>query len=395
MARIVVGLSGGVDSSVAALLLKEKGHEVIGLFMKNWHDGTGTLDNECPWVEDSNDALEVAETLGIPYQAIDLSETYRQRIVEQMFAEYRRGRTPNPDILCNREIKFGPFLEAALQLGAEGIATGHYCRRSTDRRGVHHLLAGVDPKKDQSYFLSRITQEQLGYADFPLGELQKEEVREIARKKGLPTAEKKDSQGLCFIGKISLPDFLGQRLESKKGTIHEVSKEDPVLSPVVEEGPDQAMLEDPSLLTRSYPFGEAETTVVGKHNGAHFFTVGQRKGIGVGGKQEPLFVLERDVEKNILYVGQGTDHPGLYRPGLFLPEESLHWVRPDLELPVGERARYQMRIRHQQPLQDVNLHRSQEGMHVLFDKRQRGIASGQFAAWYDGDELIGSGVIDQ
>ncbi len=393
MARIVVGLSGGVDSSVAALLLKEQGHEVIGLFMKNWHDGSVTLNGDCPWVEDSNDALEVAETLGIPYQAIDLSEAYRERIVERMFAEYRRGRTPNPDILCNREIKFDPFLKAALRLNADAVATGHYCRKAVDRSGHHRLLQGVDPEKDQSYFLCQVTQEQLRQIRFPIGEHHKEEVREIARKKGIPTAEKKDSQGLCFIGKISLPDFLSQRLEAKEGEIREVPSDDPLLMEPLPAG-QGGEAPSPESVTAPYAFEKTNSERIGHHQGAHFFTVGQRKGIGVGGKAEPLFVLERDVEANILYVGQGARHPGLYRQGLFIPNEALHWVRPDQELAIGDSERYDLRIRHRQPLQKAQLVRTEAGMHVLFDQRQRGIAAGQFAAWYQDGELIGSGVID-
>lgn len=376
---------------MAALRLKEEGHEVIGLFMKNWHDGSVTLNNECPWVEDSNDALEVAEVLGIPFQTIDLSQEYHERIVDRMFAEYEKGRTPNPDVLCNREIKFDLFLKAALQLKADAVATGHYCRKERDEDGNYRLLEGVDPNKDQSYFLCQVTQEQLHYARFPLGGLSKEEVRNIAREKGLPTAEKKDSQGLCFIGKISLPDFLSQRLTPKKGEIREVSQEDPVLKEPVLAGEEGNA--DPATLSAPFAFDQADTRVVGEHRGAHFFTVGQRKGIGVGGKDEPLFVLERDVEKNILYVGEGTDHPGLYRPGLFVPSEDLHWVRPDQELAIGENARYDLRIRHRQPLQKATLHRKEEGIHVIFDERQRGIAAGQFAAWYRNGELLGSGVI--
>lgn len=392
MARIVVGLSGGVDSSVAALRLKEEGHEVIGMFMKNWHDGSVTLNNECPWVEDSNDALELAETLGVPFQTIDLSAEYHERIVEGMFAEYERGRTPNPDVLCNREIKFDLFLKAALRLKADAVATGHYCRKEVDADGYYRLLEGADPNKDQSYFLCQVTQEQLHYARFPLGELNKDEVRDIARENGLPTAEKKDSQGLCFIGKISLPEFLSQRLTPQKGEILEVPRTDPVLKEPVPEGaaPKTLPVEE---LTSPYEFGSALTEKVGEHQGAHFFTVGQRKGIGVGGKEEPLFVLERDVERNILYVGEGTDHPGLFRSGLFIPDADLHWVRPDQELSAGEHARYQMRIRHRQPLQTATLYRKEDGIHVLFDERQRGIAAGQFAAWYREGELIGSGVI--
>lgn len=387
--RVVVGLSGGVDSSVAAYLLKEQGYEVIGMFMKNWHDDTVTISNECPWLDDSNDAMIVAQQLGIPFQTIDLSSEYKDRIVDYMFAEYKAGRTPNPDVLCNREIKFDVFLDAALKLGADFVATGHYCRKAVlkkEGKQVFQLLAGKDPNKDQSYFLCQLNQPQLSKALFPIGELLKTEVRAIAKKAGLDTAEKKDSQGLCFIGKVHLPDFLQQRLEPKKGKVIEV----PLDSAVFSNG-----FIDKDLVDISAPYqltpelGE----VVGEHNGAHFYTIGQRRGLNIGGYEKPLFVIGTDTKKNIIYTGSGEDHPGLYRSGLFIPKEDEHWVRPDLVIPIGETRNYLARIRYRQPLEKCTLHKKEEGLYIIFDRPQRGVTSGQFAAWYEGEELIGSGVI--
>lgn len=387
--RVVVGLSGGVDSSVAAYLLKEQGYEVIGMFMKNWHDDSVTISNECPWLDDSNDAMIVAQQLGIPFQTIDLSSEYKDRIVDYMFAEYKAGRTPNPDVLCNREIKFDVFLDAALKLGADFVATGHYCRKGVlekEGKQVFQLLAGKDPNKDQSYFLCQLNQPQLSKALFPIGELLKPEVRAIAKKVGLDTAEKKDSQGLCFIGKVHLPDFLQQRLEPKKGKVIEV----PLDSAVFSNG-----LLDKDLVDVSAPYqltpelGE----VVGEHNGAHFYTIGQRRGLNIGGYEKPLFVIGTDTEKNIIYTGSGEDHPGLYRSGLFIPKEDEHWVRPDLGTPIEGTRNYLARIRYRQPLEKCTLHKKEEGLYIIFDRPQRGVTPGQFAAWYEGDELIGSGVI--
>ena len=387
--RVVVGLSGGVDSSVAAYLLKEQGYEVIGMFMKNWHDDSVTISNECPWLDDSNDAMIVAQQLGIPFQTIDLSSEYKDRIVDYMFAEYKAGRTPNPDVLCNREIKFDVFLDAALKLGADFVATGHYCRKGVlekEGKQVFQLLAGKDPNKDQSYFLCQLNQPQLSKALFPIGELLKPEVRAIAKKVGLDTAEKKDSQGLCFIGKVHLPDFLQQRLEPKKGKVIEV----PLDSAVFSNG-----LLDKDLVDVSAPYqltpelGE----VVGEHNGAHFYTIGQRRGLNIGGYEKPLFVIGTDTEKNIIYTGSGDDHPGLYRKGLFIPNEDEHWIRTDLKLYIGESKNYMARIRYRQPLEKCTLHKKEEGLYIIFDRPQRGVTPGQFAAWYEGDELIGSGVI--
>lgn len=390
MKRVVVGLSGGVDSSVAAYLLKEQGYEVIGMFMKNWHDDSVTISNECPWLDDSNDAMIVAQHLGIPFQAIDLSADYKARIVDYMFAEYQRGRTPNPDVLCNREIKFDIFLNAALKLGADFVATGHYARKAEiqkDGKTVYQLLGGKDPNKDQSYFLCQLTQEQLSRSLFPVGELLKPAVRDIAREIGLVTADKKDSQGLCFVGKVHLPDFLQQRLESKKGKVIEV----PFDSPVFKNGADRHDLQG---ITLPYTLEPSLGKVVGEHNGAHYYTIGQRKGLNLGGYAKPLFVIGTDTGNNIIYTGMGEDHPGLYRKGLFIPREDEHWIRPDLKLAVGESKDYMARIRYRQKLEPCTLHKKEEGLYIIFDKPIKSITPGQFAAWYEGDELIGSGVIN-
>lgn len=395
MKKVVVGLSGGVDSSVSAYLLKEQGYEVIGLFMKNWHDDSVTISDECPWLEDSNDALIVAEKLGIPFQTVDLSEVYKERIVDYMFNEYEKGRTPNPDVLCNREIKFDVFLKIALQLGADFVATGHYCQKGTvvDKEGneTYQLLAGVDKNKDQSYFLCQLSQEQLSKTLFPVGELNKSEVREIATANGLITADKKDSQGLCFIGKVRLPDFLQQKLQPKKGVIVEVPStalhfEDstPIFT---------SKREELAYLSEKKIYAESDGKVVGEHQGAHYFTIGQRKGLDVGGTKEPLFVIETDVEKNIIYTGQGKMHPGLYRQTLFVKEEELHWVRPDLALQPDETMQVEARIRYRQPLQKATLYKIESGLYVDFEEKQSAITEGQFVAWYSGEELIGSGVI--
>lgn len=386
--RVVVGLSGGVDSSVAAYLLKEQGYDVIAMFMKNWHDDSVTISNECPWLDDSNDAMIVAQQLGIPFQTIDLSVEYKQRIVDYMFAEYERGRTPNPDVLCNREIKFDIFLKAALKLGAEFVATGHYARKgetTVNGKTVYRLLSGKDPNKDQSYFLCQLSQEQLAKSLFPVGELLKPEVRDIARKAGITTAEKKDSQGLCFIGKVHLPDFLQQQLKPRKGKVIEV----PASSVLFSEKQQAVELAE---VTEPYALTPQAGEVVGEHNGAHYYTIGQRRGLNLGGFEKPLFVIGTDTRENILYTGMGEDHPGLYRRGLFLGHDD-HWVREDLNLSVGESRRYMARIRYRQPLEGCTLYRREEGIYIVFDRPQRGVTPGQFAAWYDGDELIGSGVI--
>lgn len=389
MAKVVVGLSGGVDSSVAALLLQQQGHEVIGVFMKNWHDTAVTISDECPWEEDSKDALLVAEKLGIPFQTLDLSEEYKTRIVDYMFNEYESGRTPNPDVLCNREIKFDVFLKAALTLGADFVATGHYCRKdvetSADGEVTYKLLSGVDRNKDQSYFLCQVNQYQLSKALFPIGHLEKKVVRELAQTAGLITAEKRDSQGLCFIGKVRLPEFLQQRLQSKRGTVIEIPASSEVYAANLNTEPDH--------LAHNRGYQTDMGIAVGQHEGAHFYTVGQRKGLRIGGKAEPLFVLETDVATNTIFVGMGEEHPGLFRKALFMEERDVHWVLPLKEPSIGASADYQCRIRYRQSLQQASLMRKNDGYYLLFEKAQKAIAPGQFAAWYDGDVLVGSGII--
>ena len=393
--RIVVGLSGGVDSSVAAYLLKQQGHEVIGLFMRNWNDASVTLEDECPWVEDSNDALLVAQKLGIPFQVIDMSELYKERIVDYMFSEYEKGRTPNPDILCNREVKFDVFLQTALSLGADKVATGHYARVSSfvDETGkeIYQLLAGKDNNKDQSYFLCQLNQNQLSKALFPIGELTKPKVREIAREIGLVTADKKDSQGLCFIGKVSLPTFLQQQLIPKEGEIVEIfsdykefHKEKPVF---------ETKLDELKYLSKKIKYQKEDGKVIGKHQGAQFFTIGQSKGLGIGGHKESCFIIDRDMENNILFVGEGKNFPGLYRKALKINNDEVHWVREDLRLKNGESMKIKARIRYRQPLEDAVLYQYKDGFFIEFENPQSAIAEGQFAAWYQGEELLGSGVI--
>lgn len=389
MAKVVVGLSGGVDSSVAAWLLKEQGHEVIGLFMRNWHDTTGTLEGDCPWHDDQVFAELVAKRLDIPFRYVDLSEQYKQRVVDYMFSEYEKGRTPNPDVLCNREIKFDVFLAEALKLGADFVATGHYCQKGeevVDGRTVYSLLAGTDKNKDQSYFLCQLSQEQLKYALFPIGHLTKPEVREIAEAQRLATAKRKDSQGICFVGKVDLPLFLQQKLSAKQGNIHEIL-------------PTWAKYEryaaDTSLegMARPYSYTVRDGKKIGTHNGAHFYTIGQRKGLGIGGRKESLFIIGTDVDSNTIYVGEGDSHPGLYRRALHIKSSEIHWIDPVEKLAVGERRRFSVRIRYRQPLQQATMHMKEDGAYIVFDEPQRGIAAGQFAAWYIEERVVGSGVI--
>jgi len=394
MKRVVVGLSGGVDSSVAAYLLQQQGYEVIGLFMKNWHDDSVTISNECPWLEDSNDALLVAEKLGIPFQTVDLSEQYKEKIVDYMFAEYEKGRTPNPDVLCNREIKFDVFMKIALSLGADFVATGHYCRKGeteVDGKIVYQLLSGVDTNKDQSYFLCQLSQEQLEKSLFPIGELTKPEVRAIAAEMELVTADKKDSQGLCFIGKVRLPEFLQQKLQPKDGLIYEINSNQEIYhsdKPIYDSVEEELAFEA-SAIGYKPEMGKQ----VGKHQGAHYFTVGQRKGLNVGGTPEALFVIATDVETNTIYTGQGSSHPGLFKKALFVEKSEVHWIRTDMALKNGETMEVMARIRYRQELQKATLHQFENGMYVAFENPQSAITEGQFVAWYLNDELVGSGVI--
>jgi tRNA-specific 2-thiouridylase len=396
--KVIIGLSGGVDSSVAAWVLKEQGYEVTGLFMKNWHDTTGLLQSDCHWEDDMMFAEMVAKKLKIPFHMVDLSIPYRKRVVDYMFSEYEKGRTPNPDVLCNREIKFDSFAEEARKIGGDYVATGHYCRKETisvNNTLINRLLTGKDVNKDQSYFLCQLSQEQLATALFPVGELLKPEVRKIADRLRLATAHRKDSQGICFVGKVHLPTFLQQKLAAKKGNIVEIT--DTFFFPVLEDGLPDSEVSVEMLYKLAEPFRYEQNSgkIIGTHNGAHFYTIGQRKGLNVGGYAEPLFVISTDVTGNIVYVGEGHSHPGLNRKGLFIRHDEIHWIRNDQELKAGESRDYMVRIRYRQPLQKARLYHREEGMFIIFDILQRGIAPGQFAAWYEGDEVIGSGVIDK
>lgn len=401
--RVLVGLSGGVDSSVAAYLLQQQGYEVIAAFMKNWHDTSVTISDQCPWIEDSTDAMMVAEQLKIPFYTFDFSEVYRKRIVDYMFKNYAAGVTPNPDVLCNREIKFQEFLQAAEKLGADYVATGHYARKSVqdiDGSKVYSLFSGVDENKDQSYFLCQLTQYQLQKALFPLGELRKEEVRRIALEQQFATAEKKDSQGLCFVGKVRLPDFLQQQLKPRRGAIIRID-DDYVLqsasTPDLSVQSEWHLLDDEQLDQLCSParFDASSGQVVGHHNGAYYYTVGQRKGLNVGGTTEPLYVVHTDVKENNVFVGMGQNHPALLRQGVFIPTDEVHWIRQDLRLAQGNHTDYQVRIRYRQPLFSAMLIMRSKGLYILFEQKQKGVAAGQFAAWYRDDECIGSGPISQ
>ena len=423
--KIAVGLSGGVDSSVAALLLKNAGHDVVALFMQNWHDTTGTLHGDCEWEEDKFVAEMVAKKLGIPFHFVDLSNIYRQKVVDYMFAEYEKGRTPNPDVLCNREIKFDAFLKCALELGVDYVATGHYCKKDefVNEKGekVYRILAGDDKNKDQSYFLCQLSQEQLSKALFPIGDIDKPEVRRLAKEAGLPSAEKKDSQGICFVGKVDLPVFLQQKLKPKEGNVIEIfateEERQPYTQAALKAGECVADLQGNVLVASNelgekyvdYSANELATMaapvvykpemgkIIGKHTGAQFYTIGQRRGLNIGGHKESIFIISIDIENNNIYVGEGHSHPGLYRKGLKIENAETHWIREDLKMRVGERRRYLVRIRYRQPLQEATLYMEEDGLYIIFDKPQRGISAGQFAAWYTPgeEEMIGSGVINR
>ena len=395
MKKVIIGLSGGVDSSVSALLLKQQGYEVIGLFMKNWHDETVTISDDCPWLDDSNDAMLIAEKLDIPFQTVDLSEQYHSRIIDYMFNEYENGRTPNPDVLCNREIKFDIFLKIALNLGADYIATGHYCqvnKINKDNKEIYRLIAGADEKKDQSYFLCQLSQKQLSKAIFPIGHLTKSDVRDIAKKNDLITADKKDSQGLCFVGKVKLPDFLKQRLTPKKGKVIKIDSESIKQEIDLNEVKSKEM--ELELLSSPFSFSSDDGEEIGEHHGAYYYTVGQRKGLNIGGFSEPLFVLETDVSKNIIYVGMGESHPALYKKALFVKSNEIHWIREDLKINENETMNVEFRIRYRQPLQSGTIYRFKKGLYILFDKPISSVTAGQFVSWYIDDELIGSGTIN-
>ncbi len=379
--RVVVGLSGGVDSSVAAYVLQQQGYEVLGLFMRNWHDTTGTLHGDCTWEDDKTFAELVAEKLDIEFHYIDLSEQYRKRVVDYMFSEYEKGRTPNPDVLCNREIKFDAFVKEAERLGADFVATGHYCRKSYDPiKDEYHLLAGLDGNKDQSYFLCQLSQSQLKNALFPIGEMIKPDVRKVAEEMRLATAKRKDSQGICFVGKVDLPVFLQQKLAAKKGRA--------ILIPEDWKGYTES-----HDIYKPFYYTHSDGKIIGDHNGAHFYTIGQRKGLKIGGFPEPIFIIQTDIEENIIYLGMGENHPGLMRSGLFAKKEDVHWVVPSHRLGIGEERRFKIRIRYRQPLQDGKAKMKEDGLYVTFDKPQRAATPGQFIALYEDDDLVGSSVI--
>lgn len=387
--KIIVGLSGGVDSSVAAYLLKEQGYDVEAMFMQNWHDITGTLHGECEWEEEKLVAEMVAKKIGIPFHFVDLSDDYRKQVVDYMFSEYAAGRTPNPDVLCNSKIKFDSFLKKVEELGGDFVATGHYCKKETVNIGgkeIYRILAGDDPNKDQSYFLCQLSQQQLSKALFPIGHLAKPQVREIARQAGLPSAEKKDSQGICFVGKVDLPVFLQQYLKQKEGNVVEIFRDD-----------------YPWILEREFKddftpirYTPEDGKVIGKHIGVQYYTIGQRHGLNIGGHQGSIFIIATDISTNTIYVGEGKDHPGLFRKGLGINPEEVHWIREDMKMQPGEERRYLVRIRYRQPLQRATLKMKEDGMYILFDEPQRGITPGQFAAWYSEDgEMLGSGPIKE
>mgnify|MGYP005710540637 FL=1 len=376
-------------------LLRQQGYEVIGLFMKNWHDESVTISDECPWLDDSNDAMLIAEKLEIPFQTVDLSKEYHSRIIDYMFNEYENGRTPNPDVLCNREIKFDIFLEIALNLGADYIATGHYCqvnKINKDDKEIYRLLAGADEKKDQSYFLCQLNQKQLSKAIFPIGHLTKSDVRDFAKKNDLITAAKKDSQGLCFVGKVKLPDFLKQRLTPKKGKVIKIDSES--VKQEIDLNEVKSKEKELELLSAPFSFSPDDGEEIGEHNGAYYYTVGQRKGLNIGGFSEPLFVLETDVSKNIIYVGMGESHPALFKRALFVYSNEIHWIREDLKIDENETMNINCRIRYRQPLQYGTVYRFKKGIYILFEKPISSVTSGQFVSWYIDNELIGSGIIN-
>ncbi|MNO52843.1 tRNA-specific 2-thiouridylase MnmA [compost metagenome] len=355
--RVVVGMSGGVDSSVTALLLKQQGYDVIGIFMKNWDD-TDEFGN-CTAEADSEDVRRVCEQIDIPYYTVNFEKEYYDKVFAYFLEEYKRGRTPNPDVMCNREIKFGEFLNKALSLGADYVATGHYAR-VVEEGGEFKLLRGVDSNKDQTYFLNALNQEQLSKAMFPIGHLPKPEVRKIAAEAGLYTAKKKDSTGVCFIGERNFREFLSHYLPAKSGEMVDIAT------------------------------GE----VKGRHDGLMYYTLGQRQGLGIGGSGtgEPWFVAEKDLEKNILYVVQGDKHHSLYSTAL--TASSVNWIAGNDKLPEGS-FKCTAKFRYRQPDQGVTLTPQADGTIIVeFDKPQKAITPGQAVVFYNGEECLGGGTIE-
>ena len=386
--KVVIALSGGVDSSVAAYLLKKQGYSLIGLFMKNWHDENATISDECPWLEDSNDAMLVADKLNIPFKAVDLSKEYKKRIIDYMFKEYSNGRTPNPDILCNKEIKFDVFMKLALSLDADYVATGHYSQIELNNNSEYKLLQGIDKTKDQSYFLCQLNQKQLSKILFPIGHLKKSEVRDIAKKNNLITADKKDSQGLCFVGKIRLPEFLQQKLKKKIGDIIEIPSNSKVFE--FKSQTDHSRLID---LSKKYKFSKSDGKIIGQHNGAYYYTIGQRKGLAVGGYDKPIFVIGIDTKSNEIFVGKGKNHPGLIKKAIQIDIATINWVNDSYNINLITTLKLKARIRYRQPLQDIIIHIYGKKLYVEFKKHQTAITSGQFLALYHKKELIASSVI--
>ena len=392
--KVVVALSGGVDSSVAAYLLKEQGHDLIGLFMKNWHDENVTISDECPWLDDSNDAMLVAEKLKIPFQTVDLSKEYKEKIIDYMFDEYSKGNTPNPDILCNKEIKFDVFMDIALSLGADYVATGHYSNIITNNTDINNikyeLHSGLDNIKDQSYFLCQLNQKHLNKIIFPIGNLNKTEVRNIAKTNNLVTADKKDSQGLCFVGKVSLPDFLQQKLKKKIGNVIEISSKSELYTKDNNLINEQERIID---LSRQINYTNLDGNIIGEHDGAHYFTIGQRKGLAIGGYNQPLFIIGTNTVTNEIFVGEAKNHPGLLRKALKIRFSKVNWVNDHFNYLNSKNLNLMAKIRYRQKLQKISISKYLDFLYVEFEDYQSAITPGQFVAIYDNSQLIASGVI--